>query len=456
MRYSKHFVLLFLLFAGVAAQAQIITTVAGNGRFGFSGDGSAATDAQLYNPMGIAVDDSGNLYIADVINNCVRKVGRAGIITTFAGSGEVAITGAYSGDGGAATDAKLYWPEGIAIDHHGNILIADAVNGRIRKVNAAGIISTIAGSDSVGYSGDGGPATAARLRYSCDVAVDRYNNIYIADGSNNRIRKVDTNGIITTVAGNGIYASADSGAYTGDGGPATAAALYHPQSLTLDTNGNIFIADMMNNCVRRVAANGIITTYAGNGYLGYGSDRIPATNSMMINPSGVAFDKQGNLYIADGGTNRIRKVSPAGIITTAAGTGRGGYSGDGGHDTSAQLFSPSSVTLDKVGNIYIADAANYRVRMISAAPSGISTRNIPSGICIYPNPSSSSFTLNIGAVNNADVHVCITNMAGQTIKDLQAPANKDVSVQLNVPAGIYTISAYIEGGVVVRKLVVGR
>ena len=214
----------------------IITTIAGNGIAGYSGDGGLATNAELNNPYGVAVDSNGNIYIADTNNNRIRKVNSTtGIITTIAGNG----TAGYSGDGGLATNAELYYPYGVAVDSNGNIYIADTYNNRIRKVNSTtGIITTIAGNGTAGYSGDGGPATNAQLNYPYGVAVDSSGNIYIADTDNNRIRKVNsTTGIITTIAGNG------NPGYSGDGGPATNAELYDPSGVAVDSNGNIYIAD---------------------------------------------------------------------------------------------------------------------------------------------------------------------------------------------------------------------
>ena len=332
----------------------IIATVAGNGTNGYSGDGGAATHAELNYPFGVAVDATGNLSIADYANYRIRKVGANGIITTVAGNG----TYSYSGDGGAATAAELSFPFGVAVDATGNLFIADTENQRIRKVGANGIITTAAGNGYGGYSGDGGAATSAELQEPWGVAVDASGNLFIADQSNNRIRKVDTNGIITTVAGNG------TGGYSGDGGAATDAELDWPYGVAVDATGNLFIADHFNNRIRKVDTNGIITTVAGNGTPGYLGDGGAATNAELSHPSGVAVDATGNLFIADYLNNRIRKVGTNGIITTVAGNGTAAYSGDGGAAANAELWQPVSVAVDATGNLFIADTSNNRIREV--------------------------------------------------------------------------------------------
>jgi uncharacterized repeat protein (TIGR03803 family) len=336
-----------------------ITTLAGNGTQGYSGDGGPATSAELSAPDGVAVDTSGNIYIGDLGNNRVRKVTVAtGDISTVAGDG----TGGYSGDGGLATKAELSSPEGVAVDHAGNIYIADHTNSRIRKVTVStGIITTVAGDGTTGYSGDGGLATKAELCAPEDVTVDSAGNIYIADSCNNRIRKVTAStGIITTVAGDG------KGGYSGDGGQATSAELSDPIGVGLDTANNIYIGDFSNNRIRKVTVStGIITTVAGDGKAGYSGDGGPATSAELNFPGGVEVDPAGNIYIADYGNSRIRKVTAlTGFISTVGGDGVAGYSGDGGAATAAELNIPPALALDTVGNIYVADRGNNRIRAI--------------------------------------------------------------------------------------------
>ena len=283
-----------------------LTVVAGNGIAGFSGDGGLATSASLNYPGGVAVDSAGNLYIADSNNSRIRKVS-GGTITTIAGDGAYG----YSGDTGPATSASLQFPEGVAVDSAGNLYIADMENNRIRKVSG-GTITTIAGKGDQGFSGDGGPATAASLNFPSGVAVDSAGNLYIADQNNSRIRKV-SGGSITTFAGNGNQG------FSGDGGPATGAS-FIPFGVALDSAGTLYIADPLNNRIRKVSG-GTISTVAGNATLGFSGDGGPATNASLNYPEAVAVDSAGNLYIADTLNNRIRKVS-GGTITTVAGNGK--------------------------------------------------------------------------------------------------------------------------------------
>jgi sugar lactone lactonase YvrE len=274
-----------------------------------------------------------------------------GVITTVAGNGTVG----YSGDDGPATSAELSAPASVAVDAAGNLYIADTGNNRIRKVDKSGTITTIAGNGSSGYYGDGGPATSAEL-YPAALAVDASGNIYIANG--NRIRKVDKSGTITTIAGNG------SSGYSGDGGPATSAELSYPCGVALDASGNIYIADAIDNCIRKVDVSGDITTVAGNGTMGCSGDDGPATSAELSAPAGVTVDAAGNLYIADCSNNRIRKVDKKGFVTTIAGNGARGYSGDGGPAIDSELNSPTGLVMDTSENIYIIDTGNNRIRKV--------------------------------------------------------------------------------------------
>src|SRR5439155_1671346 len=322
---------------------------------GFSGDGGPATAAQLNAPVGVALDPAGNLYIADRDNQRIRRVTPGGTTSTYAGSGSLG----FSGDGGPATAAQLHAPGGVALDPAGNLYIADRTNHRIRRVSTDGTIATYAGSGSLGFSGDGGPATAARLNMSLGgVALDSAGNLYIADLLNERIRKVSPVGTISTYAGNGGYG------FWGDGGPGTAAQL-RPRGMALDPAGNLYIADFGNGRVRKVTPGGTISTYAGTGTPGFAGDGGPAIDAQLCFPVGVALDSAGNLYIADSNNNRIRKVTPGGTISTYAGTGLQGFSGDGGPAIDAQLWFPVGVALDSAGNLYIADQENQRIRKVT-------------------------------------------------------------------------------------------
>jgi hypothetical protein len=372
---KSYYLIIFLLLLvsgpsliyAIGSDAIIITT-AGIGTSGFSGDGGLATEAQLDSPTGIALDKAGNLYIADRYNHRIRKVIAAtGVITTVAGSGPTGPGGGgFSGDSGLATDAQLNLPARVALDEVGNLCIADSLNNRIRKVIVAtGVITTVAGTGIAGYGGDDGPATEAQLQSPLGVAVDQIGDLYIADANNHRIRKViAATDIITTVAGSGVAA------YGGDNGPASDAQLNYPVCVAMDGAGNLYIADAYNHRIRKViAATGIITTVSGSGPTGPGNggfsgDGGPATDAELNFPSGVAVDGQGNLFIADNGNHRIRKVIAAtGVITTVAGTGIAGYGGDNGPASDAQLKLPTDVAFG-MGNLYIADQGNHRIRKV--------------------------------------------------------------------------------------------
>jgi uncharacterized protein (TIGR03437 family) len=434
----------------------IITTVAGNGTQGFSGDGGPATSAQLNGPFGVAVDSTGNVYIADTNNYRVRKVS-GGTITTVAGNGNFG----FSGDGGPATSAVLNRPHAVAVDSAGNLYIADTANGRIRRASG-GIITTFGGSGGFNFSGDGGPGITASLNSPGSVVVDSAGNLFISDSGNSRVRRVS--GTVTTVAGNGIppatlfpvaifsgdggqatsAAIAPSGiavdsagtlfiadlayfrifkvsagiisviagtgafaSFSGDGGPATSAALYGPSAVAVDSGGNLFIVDYAAHRIRKISG-GIITTIAGSGPAsllfggGFSGDAGPATSALLSVPRGVAIGPTGDVFIADTGNNRIRRVSN-GIITTVAGNGVAGFSGDGGPATSAALHGPSAVAVDSAGNLFIADTGNNRIRRVL------------SGI--------------------------ITTVAGNAVAGLSGDGGPATSASLNGPLGVAVDSA---------------
>jgi uncharacterized protein (TIGR03437 family) len=337
-----------------------ISTFAGNGTLSYSGDGSAASKAQLNTPQGVAADSFGNLYIADTLNNVVRKVSPNGIISNYAGNGGAGS----SGDGTAAIGAQLNGPQGLAVDAGGNLFIADTLNAKVRKVSASGVITTVAGSGTPGYGGDGAAATSAQLNLPIGVAVDSSGNLYIADFGNSRVREVSANNI-GTVAGSG------SNGYSGDGGAAAKAQLNGPQGVAVDAAGDLFIADTENNRVREVTPGGLIATIAGNGAAGYSGDGGQATSAQVGNPVGVAVDAAGNVYTVDA-SSRVRQVYPNGLIVTIAGNGSLGYSGDGGLATQAQLNAPSAIALGNNGNLYVADTANSAVRLLQYAGNGLS------------------------------------------------------------------------------------
>jgi trimeric autotransporter adhesin len=330
----------------------LIDTVAGSDS-ALMGDGLQATAAQLITPGAVAFDSSGNMYIADMGNARVRVVDHStGIISTFAGT----TAGPAAGDGGLATAAKLNQPQGLAFDAAGNLYIADTGNNRVRKVDTGGYISTFAGT-TAGFGGDTGQATLAQLHTPMQLAFYS-GSLYIADESNHRIRKVDGSGVITTVAGNG------TAAYNGDGIAATSASLNWACGVAFDLSGNLYIADQGNDRIRKVDTLGVISTVAGTGVKGFAGDDGPATSAQFDWPMGVVVASSGNLYIADQVNNRIRKITKStGIITTIAGCSPLGFSGDAGPALVAHLHWPCAVAIGG-SNIYAVDQANNRVRLL--------------------------------------------------------------------------------------------
>ncbi len=341
---------------GQIEQTYIISTFAGGNGPGFSGDGGPATAAQLSQPTGIAFDASGNLYIADQNNQRIRQVSN-GTISSPAGSG----TMGYAGDGKAATAADLNAPLGVLVDSSGNLYIADTGNDVIRKVTTDGNISTVAGNygAGAGYGGDGGNPTGAIFNQPSAIAMDSAGNLYICDTLNHRVRKANfSTNVTSTVAGNG------NASFSGDGGKAIFAALSSPRGVAVDAAGNVYISDSDNNRIRKVTPAGIITTIAGNGTPGFSGDGGAATDAQLNRPRGIALDAAGNLYIADYLNSRIRMVSN-GIIRTIAGTAGYGNGGDGGFGTSALLNFPAGVAVDSSGKVYIADTQNNAIRVLT-------------------------------------------------------------------------------------------
>jgi uncharacterized protein (TIGR03437 family) len=355
--------------------AGMITTVAG----GTNGDGETAATAQLDSPRGLAVA-GGNLYIADANTHLVRKLAVDGTLTTVAGSGQ----NDFSGDAGPAKLAEFSSPNAVAVDSSGDIYVADTGNHRIRHITPGGPVTTIAGtgatagfSNAPSFNGDLGPANQAIFYSPQGIALDAAGNLYISDTNNHRIRKVTKNGVVNTIAGNGVgigntLIPAQAGGFSGDNGPALQAQLNNPLGIRVDPSGNIYFADYNNNRIRKITAAGMISTVAGTGTYNYSGDGGPATAATLRRPRGVALDATGNIYIADTDNNRIRMVNSAGVISTIAGSGNGIFSGDGGAATQSQ-FNPWDVAVDADGNLYVSDGNGQRIRKIEVARIGAAT-----------------------------------------------------------------------------------
>jgi sugar lactone lactonase YvrE len=334
----------------------VIRTVAGTNQRGFSGDGGSAVSAAFDQPRAAAVGPDGSVYVSDTFNHRVRRVAPGGAVTTIVGTGEAA----YSGDGGPATAATLHWPHGVAVDPAGaGLYIADSANHRVRRVDlAAGTVTTVAGSATPGDGGDGGPAPAAQLEDPKGVYAAPSGDLYIADSGNDRIRRVDRSGTISTVAGTGVTG------YSGDGGPAAGAEFDAPRAVAGDGAGNLYVADDNNHRIRRIDPAGVVTTVAGTGTKGFSGDGGSALSAQLDHPRGVAVDGRGALFIADSMSHRVRMVDPAGVISTVAGCGRQGFGGDGGPATVARVFEPRGVAVDAAGRLFVADTYNDRVRRV--------------------------------------------------------------------------------------------
>lgn len=339
-----------------------ITTVAGTGVAGFAGDGSAATDAQLNFPQALALSSNGTLYIADLFNRRIRTIGTDGVIRTVAGNG----TGGIAGEGGAATAAQMGTSYGVAVDSAGTFYLSDSLNNTIRKVVSAGTITRLAGTGVRAFTGDGGTALDATLNLPTGLAVDASGNLFLADTENNRIRRIGTDGKILTIAGNG------TASFRGDGGQAVDASLNHPEAVAVDSAGNVYIADTFNHRIRKVNGDGVILTVAGNGNNTYSGDGVLAASSSLNYPRGVAVGASGDIYIADTFNSRIRQVTENGRIWTIA--GRGTFADttvEGGDAANAEFRFPAGVSAGPNGTVYIADTDNSRIKLLTpvvAAP----------------------------------------------------------------------------------------
>lgn len=427
------FFIVFILGTTFSVEAQIITTVAGTGVAGFSGDDGSAFLAQVKNPSCMASDSLGNVYFTDQYNNRIRRIDRTGIITTIAGSGP---TG-FNGDNRSALEARLSQPSGMVLDDSLNIYIADAGNHRIRKISAVtGLISTIAGTGVAGFTGDNGSALLARLNTPSSVAIDGKGNVFFSDALNSRIRKVDANGTITTISGNGTFAD------IGDGGLAKNATINRTAAIAFDHKGNLYLVEQYSNIIRKIDTAGIITKFAGKlNAAGQGGDGELAVNAGMTAPAAIAFDPNDNAYIADCNSYKIRKVDTNGIMSTVAGAGSPGHTGDGGDATVARIYSPLGLTLDKYNNLYFAERGNYiRYVFINKILPTDST-----SFEIFPNPTKGDFNVILNSKKEEKATIVIYNATGQRIREVYVQTNNLLGMHLDMP-GIYFLSGMSKSG----------
>ena len=377
---------LFFSFLASGTQAQIISTFAGTGTFGTSPDGGLAASSDIAFPRKPVCDPAGNIYFLEPGTARIRMVNTAGILSTFAGmSGQ----GGYSGDGGPALSARIFSPESMIRDNAGNFYFTDQNGDVIRKIDPAGIITTITGHLPLGYSGDGGPLNMARFNKITCIAFDNSGNLFIADAQNHAIRKVNAAGIITTVAGTGVAG------FSGDGGPATAATLFKPIGIAIDASDNLYIGDVGNLRVRKVNTGGIITTFAGNGTVGYPGDGVPATSAAVVEPLDLAVDIAQNIYFVERNNSVIRKVNTAGIISTYAGNGSLGYTGDGGPPRAAAIGEPYCVYFDNNNNLYISCDRAHVIRKVTSCLATVISQTPDMLIC---NNNNGAFSVDAGNV----------------------------------------------------------
>jgi len=442
---KKHTLLLsiftFLLWQ-VTVQAQIISTIAGTGYAGFYGEGIPATDANIMGVRGMAIDKDGNLYIVDASNYRIRKISTDGIITTIAGGNPI-----FSGDGGVATNAGMI-PHGITLDDEGNIYISG--DNRVRKISTSGIITTIAGTGEHDYNGDNIPATAAKIWGPNGMVFDKYGNLYIADVGNSRVRKVSTSGIITTIAGTGVEG------YNGDNILAVDAQIGKPSGLAIDNFDRLYIGDQVNNRIRRVNKDGVIQTIAGVGLSGVLGDNISATEARIRSIRGIVIDKYQNIYFSDAVDHKVRKIGSDGIITTVAGTGTVGFSGDGGNAVLARMIGPHGLALNKWGGLYIADFGNKRIRyvgnVVSVAEQGIKNNNTE----VYPNPNNGRFYVEIPEGVKGVAEMVIMDVGGRVVGAYSGVGGERVEVDLQVAPGVYMYQITTAAATQTGKVVIGN
>lgn len=434
--FRKIFVLVGL-FMPMLFAAQKIYTVAGTGTLGYSGDGGLATQAQLNRPNSIAFAAAGNMYIADQSNYRIRKVNTSGQISTIAGDG---ITG-FAGDGGPAVSARISSPSGVAVDNTGNVFFCDQQNSRIRKINTAGVITTVAGNGQFAFSGDGFQASLAQLFSPRNVIIDPNGNILFVDYGNGRIRKITTSGIIYTVAGGGTL--------TTEGVQATSALLDNVNGIAADGSGNIYLSESDKNRVRKIDALGVINTIAGTGIAGASGNGGPALNAQFDFPSGLSV-LNNEIYVTEWGNHWVRKINSTGIVTVIAGTGSPGISTDGTTATAAAFHSPDAVVATAGGNVYIVDWAHNKVWMMcenNCLFTAIEENRSEQKIQVYPNPAAN--TLYVGLDESCEkCKFTIIDALGRKVFEQEAVLGLN-SIDLNFWAkGLYSFVSTGANGII--------
>ena len=393
--------------------AQTVSTLAGSGTRGNTD--ATGVDASFRNPNQIAVDTSGNVYVADYNNHSIRKITPAGIVTTYAGGGS---QGSANGTGASAS---FYYPSGVAVDGSGNVYVADGGNHKIRKISSAGTVTTLAGNGMAGDSN--GTGSNASFNYPSAVAVDTLGNVYVADLGNHKIRKITSAGVVTTLAGSGSQGSAN--------GTGASASFYSPYGLAVDTSGNVYVADSFNHKIRKITSAGVVTTLAGSG--SQGSADGTGTAASFLNPNGVSVDASGNVYVADTYNLKIRKISSTGVVTTIAGSGSQG-STDGAANV-ASFNNPFSVAYDATtGNIYVADNGNNKIRKITVG-SLAAAEAVKNTLHLYPNPSADFFTLSGLSRRSA---LQITDMSGKVVMSKEVNNGEQINVEI-LKKGVYLV-----------------
>ncbi|QCX40256.1 T9SS type A sorting domain-containing protein [Aureibaculum algae] len=417
----KHFYFLILLltFQFSFSQYGNVSTIAGGGSNGHDVVNGLATDAELSYPTGIAIDNDGNIYFSEITNSIIRKIDVNGIISDIIEFPDVQT------------------PHGLAVDATGNIYFIDRANDRVRKLDTSGNITTVAGNGTNGDSGDGGQATSAQLNSPQYIAIDASGNIYISDWQNHKIKKVTTNGVINTIAGTGTYG------FSGDGGLATLAELKSPSGITIDATGNIYFSDRNNYRVRKIDTNGIITTIAGKGgFQPFSGDGGLAIDAELYEPNGITLDNDGNIYIVDAVNQRVRKITTDGIINTiigSGGTGRsaGGFNGDGQIGTNTELNQPSGIAVDNSGNVIITDYKNHRIRKLASAALSVDNFSLEN-IKLYPNPISIDEQLTVSS-QEIITAISVYNTLGQEVYQAKPNAHNYVLNLDKITSGIYLV-----------------